>query len=300
MHRPFRFALGLAVSFTAAALALACGSSSDDAAGSPDGSIDEGVDGGLDVFRRDVESVDATRDATRDATSDAFVFFGDAGPGHQLGTGGAHSCFIRPGGTVRCWGSNSNGQLGNGVNDGGNSAIPVDVIGITDAVELAGGSDFTCARLATGAVKCWGDGEFLGNDYDSGAMSSVPVDVVGLDDAVQIAAGSYHACALRVNHHVVCWGANSGRIGDGTTGDRLLPTEQIQPSGVGNIDDAVSVACGWGHTCVAHIDGSVTCSGEYQPWGQLGDGTVADQYTPVEVQNMSGAVSVGAGLYTSY
>ncbi|MEO8797000.1 MAG: hypothetical protein ABI551_03870 [Polyangiaceae bacterium] len=82
-------------------------------------------------------------------------------------------------------------------------------------MELAGGSAFTCARRATGGVRCWGDGIELGNDGDSRAMSSVPVDVVGLEDAVQIAAGSYHACALRANKHVVCWGANSGRIGDG-------------------------------------------------------------------------------------
>lgn len=293
MHGRVRLALGLSISFTAAALALACGSSSDDtAAGSPDGSVDARIR--VDAFRE----VDT---GSSDATKDAYVYFGDAGPGHQLGTGGSHTCFIRPDRTVRCWGSNSKGQLGNGVDDGGKSAVPVDVIGITDAVELAGGGEFTCARLASGGVKCWGDGNVLGNDGDSGAMSSKPVDVVGLVDAVQIAAGVYHACALRANHHVVCWGADSGRLGDGNLGGGPLPVEPVKPNDAGgNIDDAIAVACGWGHTCIAHMDGSVTCSGEYQPWGQLGDGTNQDRYTPVEVQNMAGAVSVGAGLYTSF
>src|SRR5690349_22867596 len=110
MHGRVRLALGLTISFAAAALALACGSSSDNTAGSPDGSADARIK--VDAFRE----VDT---GSSDATNDAYVYFGDAGPGHQLGTGGSHSCFIRADRAVRCWGSNSSGQLGNGVNDGG-------------------------------------------------------------------------------------------------------------------------------------------------------------------------------------
>jgi alpha-tubulin suppressor-like RCC1 family protein len=308
--RPFLALVGVCASLS---LAIACSGSDDGGGGAPDASPDEGVDvvtsdasGSADTSSVDAISgdgpgdVDATADAGSDASDAAYAFDGDAAVlGHQLGTGGAHSCAIRAGGAVRCWGSNSKGQLGNGASDGG-SATPVDVVGLTDAVELAAGGEFTCARRVGGGVRCWGDGRELGVGPDAGAYSSVPVDVTGLVDAVQLAAGSYHACALRANRHVVCWGSNYGRIGDGTTGDRLTPTEPVGPTDAGTITDAISVGAGWGHTCIAHENGTVTCSGEYQPWGQLGDGTTADRYSPVLVQNMSTARAVGLGLYTSY
>jgi alpha-tubulin suppressor-like RCC1 family protein len=307
--RSRRFRLVFVGACLGAAVGFACGSSSDDGAGAPDASLDEGVD----VVESDASgsgdgSVDAIsgdtpgeQDAGGDASDAAYAFDGDAAAlAHQLGTGGSHSCAIRAGGAVRCWGSNAKGQLGNGSSDGGASLVPVDVVGLTDAVELAAGGAFTCARRAAGGVRCWGDGEELGVGPDGGASSSVPVDVTGLTDAVQLAAGSYHACALRANAHVVCWGSNYGRIGDGTTGDRLTPTEPVGPMDAGTITDAVSVGAGWGHTCIAHQKGTVTCSGEYQPWGQLGDGTTADRYSPVLVQNISTATAVGLGLYTSY
>jgi alpha-tubulin suppressor-like RCC1 family protein len=76
-----------------------------------------------------------------------------------------------------CWGYNHLGQLGNGAT--AESMVPVDVVGLSaDVVEIAAGDDHTCARLSTGAIKCWGD-NVSGQLGYAGAGSLVPVAVAG-------------------------------------------------------------------------------------------------------------------------
>jgi alpha-tubulin suppressor-like RCC1 family protein len=127
------------------------------------------------------------------------------------------SCALLTTGSIECWGADSVGQLG----DGGSeslSSTPVDVTGISDATQIAGGSTSTCARLATGAVECWGENSYgqLGNGTTSD--SNVPVQVSGLTGSVQVDANGPNACAVLANGQVYCWGDNTwGQLGDGTT-----------------------------------------------------------------------------------
>lgn len=64
-------------------------------------------------------------------------------------------CALHDSGKVSCWGSNGRGQVGNG-EAGRSVSKPVEVAGISDAVDVAAGGQFSCAALASGAVKCWG------------------------------------------------------------------------------------------------------------------------------------------------
>src|SRR6185503_14091091 len=57
-------------------------------------------------------------------------------------------------GTVRCWGQNEHGELGDGTTNW--SSTPVQVMGLTDAVALDVGDSFACARRVTGTTTCWG------------------------------------------------------------------------------------------------------------------------------------------------
>ena len=106
--------------------------------------------------------------------------------------------------------------------------VPTLVVDLTDAVEIATGAAYTCARRATGQIVCWG-----GNDrgqLGDGTMTqrTTPTPVVGITDAVEIAAGSSHACAQRTTGDVLCWGNNTfGRLGDGTTTTRATPTPVV-------------------------------------------------------------------------
>ena len=69
----------------------------------------------------------------------------------QLASGLSHSCVVRSGGTVMCWGINSFGQLGDGTTQRSSSAVVA--LGVTDAIAIAAGTSFTCALIRGGTVK---------------------------------------------------------------------------------------------------------------------------------------------------
>lgn len=83
----------------------------------------------------------------------------------------------------------------------------------------------TCARLGSGAVRCWGangSGQ-VGDDTTSG-LRLAPTVVVDLVDATGLTTRGVHSCALRRDGSVVCWGHNEhGQLGDGTTTNRPAP-----------------------------------------------------------------------------
>lgn len=94
--------------------------------------------------------------------------------------GSFQACSLLSGGTVKCWGNDTDGELGDGNTADGPVSVPVPVSGITAATAVAAGANQTCALLASGSVQCWGyngDGE-LGNGSTL-LQSSVPVTVSG-------------------------------------------------------------------------------------------------------------------------
>lgn len=123
----------------------------------------------------------------------------------DIAVGDDHSCAVLVDGSARCWGSNSNGELGDGSITGTNNPVPV--IGLSSGVQqVAVGGEYSCA-LVGGAVKCWGRNEEgqLGDDTKVNKMA--PSDVKGLSSGVvRIQAGPSSACALLDSGKVKCWG----------------------------------------------------------------------------------------------
>jgi GH25 family lysozyme M1 (1,4-beta-N-acetylmuramidase) len=165
-------------------------------------------------------------------------------PVRQLATGGEHTCALTEAGAVLCWGSNRFGELGDGAED--DRATPRPVSGLeAGAVELSSGDRFTCGRLATGEVRCWGVRQLgqLGAELppsppgERAALSSrTPVTVELASPASAIAAAGDHACAAISSGEIQCWGANErGQLGDGTREDRATP---VRWSGVSPSDPA--------------------------------------------------------------
>ena len=148
-----------------------------------------------------------------------------------VAAGSSHTCAIVGSGAVKCWGGNFFGQLGDGTM-GQASATPVDVLGITNAVAIATGDFHSCALLADGSVKCWGEA------YANGSLSrsGTPSLIAGINDATAIGTGAVHSCAMLVSGGIKCWGLNAaGELGDGTL--QASPT----PVAVAGITTGLSV-----------------------------------------------------------
>jgi alpha-tubulin suppressor-like RCC1 family protein len=180
-------------------------------------------------------------------------------------------------GTVRCWGSNFFGNLGNGRTD--LASLPVDVLGLSNVSRLSvgGQSLHACALRSDRTVWCWGsnsDGQLGIGDIEN---RSIPVQVVGLMDAVQVSVGFQHSCALRASGAIVCWGkGDDGRLGDGGSARQTRPVTAA-------VTDAVAVFAGYAHTCALRRDGGAVCWGNNE-FGQLGDGSTRDSAVPTAVR----------------
>ena len=101
----------------------------------------------------------------------------------DVAAGREHSCALRKDGTVLCWGSGYQGNLGDGTL--GKSGGPVLVKGLDDAVAIVAAPYgwSTCAIRRNGALACWGaTGEWL----DWAAIKAGPVEVPGAKDVVAV------------------------------------------------------------------------------------------------------------------
>ena len=206
-----------------------------------------------------------------------------------ISSGEFHSCALMSGGTIDCWGDNSQGELGNG-SSGGISTSPVQVSGISTATAISSGYEFTCAVLSNETVECWGynnDGQ-LGNGTTS--SSSTPVQVSGITNAVNVTAGWQQACALLSDGTVKCWGYNaSGQLGNGSY------TSSSTPVTVSGLSSVKEVASGGSHVCALINGGTIKCWGDNSN-DQLGNGSTAtNSDVPVQVSNITTGAAISGG-----
>jgi alpha-tubulin suppressor-like RCC1 family protein len=208
----------------------------------------------------------------------------------SLATGYGHTCALLADATMRCWGENREGQLGNGSTADPGIAHPVAVSGIAGVTAFTTGAYHTCAVLGDGTLQCWGrngDGELGDGTFTT---RSIPRPVDGLTGVVAVSGGGGHTCAVLSDGTVRCWGDNTGgQLGNGTT------VGSTTPVAVNGIAGAVNVSAGWRHTCALLADGTVRCWGQNQ-FGQLGDGTTTNRTTPVPVA-VTGAAAITAGWW---
>jgi alpha-tubulin suppressor-like RCC1 family protein len=131
----------------------------------------------------------------------------------QISAGSNHTCVLMTTGTVKCWGDNVSGALGDGTIT--SRSTPVDVVGLGGVDQISAGDLHTCA-LTGGTAKCWGNnGSFQLGFITVNQNQLTPVDVPGLGGLVEISPAFRHTCAL-TGGGVKCWGAdNFGQRGDG-------------------------------------------------------------------------------------
>jgi hypothetical protein len=146
-----------------------------------------------------------------------------------IDVGDEHSCAVLEDRTLRCWGGNEDGQLGDGTTT--ESVEPVRVRGLTDVVRIHAGFLRTCAQLGDGSWRCWGENASGAIDR-AGRNRLTPVRVPALADAVQVALGLETTCALLQSKEVVCWGcAPPARCGLGYTQEAAMRDLRIAREG---------------------------------------------------------------------
>ena len=204
----------------------------------------------------------------------------------SIAAGGVSSYAVKSDGTVWAWGSNYYGQLGN--NSPANQRTPVQVTGLTNITAISTRGSHALAVQDDGTVWAWGYNGF-GQLGDGTAITrSSAAQVNGLGGAVvSIAAGRNFSLALKSNGSVWAWGSNANN----QLGGEIPP---IQYAPVGPVMTGVEAVSARSHTLVLKTDGTVWSCGN-NDWGELGDGSTADQNRFVPVSGLSDVTAVSAG-----
>ena len=214
--------------------------------------------------------------------------------------GGEHTCAILDDDTVKCWGSNSSGQLGygdlNARGDGGGEMggmlKPVDLGPGRKARAIGAGTQHTCALLDDDTVKCWGNayfgqcgtGDILSRGDGPGEMGATlkAIDLGQGHKAKGIGVGINHTCVVLDNDELRCFGAGfDGQLGPlpGGATSWGWTTNQMGPN-LASIDlgpgaKVRSVSAGDTQTC-ALIGNDVKCFGK-NAYGSLGQGDTKER-----------------------
>jgi hypothetical protein len=186
-------------------------------------------------------------------------------PAELVSVGEAHSCALEPGGSIACWGDNSQGQTASqpgfyhqvsagayhtcglstagaavcwGMDDSGQAADRPGPF-----IQISAGSNYTCALTEAGAVECWGN-----NSFGKAAGKPGPY--------TYLSAGIDHTCAVKEDGSVECWGKNNF----GQANAKAGAYTQVSAGGL--------------HTCALAAGGAVDC------WGSNGLGQAGNQAGP--------------------
>ena len=210
----------------------------------------------------------------------------------QLSLGTQHTCARLDSGKMRCWGHGDHGRLGNGTTNTlgdqpGELPTPdIDVGGVV--LQVGVGAEHSCALLAGGTMRCWGNGAYgrLGYGNTTTLLKPSGEDVFGVTDVKQIAVGAFHTCALRTDGGVQCWGNNDfGQLGiesNTQIGDNLGEV----PAALSKVGDAndpvVQLSAGFYHNCALLESGKVRC------WGENKDGETGVGFPSMSVGGAPG------------
>jgi alpha-tubulin suppressor-like RCC1 family protein len=228
-------------------------------------------------------------DAARD---DGGLIEGDAGsePARALA---AHeqSCTVRDEGAF-CWGRNSDGQLGVGI-DSSPAFAPRHLEHGAPYTQLCAAETHSCGLRPDGHLDCWGGnakGELGVGDQTA---RDEPTAVHGGLVFKSVSCGGELTCAVSKDERLYCWGDNfEGQIG---LNDAFGSPNVLEPAQVSIERGIAQVSVGQGHVCALTNAGALYCWGR-NTHGQLGLGRAPQQTrVPMQLPGSATYVSIAAG-----
>lgn len=210
----------------------------------------------------------------------------------SITAGRTHTCGVVQGGDSYCWGSNSNGEIGDGSH--GNEAFrtsPTRTLA-PPLRQISAGLGNTCGVSIQGPGYCWGFNHY-GESGDYEMMSTVPKEL-STSSFVLIATGGGHSCGLTATGVVMCWGAgHNGMLGYPRSDNTPYP----HPVAGNHRFSTVSTRTGAVHTCALAHTGEAYCWGDGLN-GALGVGasTIAEVPTAVHGGIRFVQISAGSGI----
>ena len=185
-----------------------------------------------------------------------------------IAAGAYHNAAVLADGTLRTWGGNSSGQLGDGTTTP--KGVPTQIGTSTAWRSVAAGDFHTVADRVNNTVFTWGANN-QGQLGDGTTLDKLAPSTLALSGAYKaIGAGTYHTIAIDTDGKVWTWGANTfGQLGDATSTSKSSPVQAGAAAGL----TATAAEAGYGHTLVIKTDGTLWVWGD-NSYGQLGNGLV--------------------------
>ncbi len=195
----------------------------------------------------------------------------------RISAGGDHALALLADGTVRAWGANRRGALGDGTTT--DRLVPVAVVGLSGVTSIAAGAataDYghSVAIRGDGTVLAWGSNAYgeLGDGTYTDRLT--PVALTGLGGAVSISSGFLHSFALIAGGTLAAWGTNeNGQLGDPSV------VRLSTPAPIAGISGIADVRVGDLFTVALKTDGTVLAWGD-NAFGQLGNNALVFRSTP--------------------
>ncbi len=198
----------------------------------------------------------------------------------RLGLGHIRACIIEDDRSVKCWGSNQDGNSGSDL-------VPTDVLdqvrapeavsGVAQARQVSVAPDHQCVLEDDGSVTCWGDSGY-GQLGLAPSDVELPASVPGLGGVVEVSTAVACTCVRLYDGTIECFGQQD----DGCLGTASQVTG-AQPSATPiGVTGAVAIRMGlFTPSCALLASGGVTC------W--------SDSIVPTAVPGVTSAVEIAVG-----
>ena len=245
-----------------------------------------------------------------------------AGTAMMIAAGSRHNCALMTDQTVRCWGSNSFGQLGSGsgvFNQAGSdqAALVLNADGspLSGVMAVAAGTSHSCALMSDSTLRCWGANNaaqlgFVATEACSAGAArpcaTSPSTVLNSDmsafsGAVSLSAGGDVTCVLLASGGERCFGDGSwGQLGNASDANAVSAVSVVSGPGPNRADlsGIFGLSLGTQTNCAVLSGGAAYCWGNGAS-GQLGDGLSGLGYytnVPQQAAYLTGAAQLSVGL----